>query len=334
MGTRSAVARLASGFVLAAALGCGGDGAREPLVLAGTLEARTVEVGSLVGGRVERVAVDEGAEVAAGDLLVRLESDLLDRAIEGQRARVAEAEARLDLAVAGPTSQELQRARIEWEAAKTDLARISALHDEGVVSRAAYDLALVREGTAAETYEELEVGTRREELAAARAALDATRAELARLEREREEVEVRASVGGRIESIDLRPGDLVSPNQPVAVLLEPGELWARVYVPEPSLARASIGQPARVRVDTWPGRDFAGRVVEIRHEAEYLPRNVQTLDQRSDQVFAVKVALEAADELRPGMAASITLVEVPAAVPGERGESPGRAERDRPERAD
>ncbi|MGH7337738.1 MAG: biotin/lipoyl-binding protein, partial [Myxococcota bacterium] len=63
---------------LVAALGCRDRGAPEPLRLAGTLEARTVEVGSLVGGRVARVAVEEGAEVAAGDLLVVFESDLLD----------------------------------------------------------------------------------------------------------------------------------------------------------------------------------------------------------------------------------------------------------------
>ena len=111
------------------------------------------------------------------------------------------------------------------------------------------------------------------------------------------------------QSIDLRPGDLVAPNQPVASILEPDQLWVRVYVPEPSLGRVAIGQAAELRVDTFPERAFPGRVVEIRHQAEYLPRNVQTLDQRSDQVFAVKVAVEPGSPLRPGMATVATLVE-------------------------
>ena len=72
----------------------------------------------------------------------------------------------------------------------------------------------------------------------------------------------------------------VAPNQPVATLLEPNELWVRVYVPETELGHVQVGQAARIRVDSFPQRDFAGRVVEIRHRAEYLPRNVQTLDQR------------------------------------------------------
>lgn len=301
--------------------GCADHDRDDALVLAGTLEARSVEVGSLVGGRVERVAVDEGSEVAAGDLLVAFEPDLVDRELDGARARVAAAEARvaaaeakLALAVSGPRREAVERARIEWEASKTDLGRIEALHADGVVGRADYDRALVREASAQQSFDEADRGTRKEELdgaratlAAERAALEIERAAVARLERQRQELFVSAPVAGRIESIDLRKGDLVAPNRPVATLLEPSELWVRVYVPEPRLGEVALGASAAVKVDTWPERSFAGRVVEIRHQSEYLPRNVQTLDQRSDQVFGVKIALDPASDLRPGMAATVTL---------------------------
>ena len=62
-------------------------------------------------------------------------------------------------------------------------------------------------------------------------------------------------------------------------------------------------------MDTFPKRSFPGHVVEIRTQAEYTPRNVQTLDQRMDQVFGVKVAVDRAPELKPGMAASVRLLE-------------------------
>ena len=332
MKTRTLAAALAALAALAT-LACEPDPSERPLELAGMLEARAIEVGSLVGGRVLQVAVDEGSEVARGDLLVAFETDLVDRELEGARARLAAAEsrvaaadARLAKAEAGPRSEAVARAQIEWEAAKVDLNRLKALFEDGVVSRAAYDVAIVREATAGESYREAERGTRPEEIDEAAAALqsehaafDTESAAVARLEREREELFVRAPAAGRIETIDLRPGDLVAANRPVAVLLEPGELWVRVYVPEPSLARVAMGQEARVRVDTFPDRDFPGHVVEIRHQAEYLPRNVQTLDQRSDQVFAVKIALEPSTELRPGMAAFVTLVEAAHAASGERG---------------
>jgi multidrug resistance efflux pump len=182
----------------------------------------------------------------------------------------------------------------------------------------------VREAVARKLHEEAARGSRGEEIAAARAAVERERSQLAYLERQRAELDVRAPVAGRIEAFDLRPGDLVAPNQPVATLLEPGELWVRVYVPEPSLGRVRPGAPVTVRVDTWPDRRFAGRVAEIRHEAEYLPRNVQTLDQRSDQVFAVRVEVAPAAELRPGMAAFVELDPPAAGAAPAAGTGAGR----------
>jgi membrane fusion protein YbhG len=70
-----------------------------------------------------------------------------------------------------------------------------------------------------------------------------------------------------------------------------------------------LGQKAEITVDTFPKRVFPGHVVEIRTQAEYTPRNVQTLDQRMEQVFGVKVAVDPAPELKPGMAAIVRLVE-------------------------
>jgi multidrug efflux pump subunit AcrA (membrane-fusion protein) len=118
----------------------------------------------------------------------------------------------------------------------------------------------VREATTRETFDEAERGTRRETIAAARAALAseraaaaAERAQVALLERRLEELRVTAPAAGRIESLDLRPGDLVAAGQPVATLLETGELWVRVYVPEPSLGRVAVGQRVAVAVDSFPG---------------------------------------------------------------------------------
>ena len=279
----------------------------DALVLSGTIEARTVEVGPLVGGRVVRVAVDEGSEVTAGALLLELDDPMLGPQVASQKAAVAAAQAALALAQAGPRSEARDRARIAWEAAKTDLGRIEALYKEGVVGRQEYDGAVVREATAKRTWEEASRGSRREEIDAARAELERQQALLVRLEMQQGELRVVAPVAGRIESFDLRPGDLVAPNQPVATLLESSELWVRLYVPETLVGHVEVGQALAVSVDSFPGRTFPGRIVEIRHRAEYLPRNVQTRDQRADQVFGVKVALDPASELRPGMSAEVRL---------------------------
>lgn len=277
------------------------------LILAGSLEAHTVEVGSLVGGRVATVSVREGDRVVAGQELLRLESDLRDLEIAEQQALIAEARANLARVVAGPREEEIARARIDYQAAETDRKRFESLRDSGVVGQRDYDAAQVRAASALETLHQAERGSRVEDVAAARAALERQERQLALLVREHRELVVSAPAEGLVESFDLRPGDLVAANQPVASLLEPGQLWVRVYVPEPRLGEVHVGQAAAVTVDSFPGRTFPGRVRSVAAQGEYTPRNLQTLDQRSDQVFGVEIDVEPAVELKAGMATLVVL---------------------------
>ncbi len=281
----------------------------KPLVLSGSIEARDVEVGSLMGGRVSKVLVEEGSMVKAGQPLVEFETDLIDLQMAQQRARIAQSRANLTKSIHGPRTEEIARARAAAENAERERQRQQALLASGIAGQQAYDSAATAAKTAAETLREAERGSRPEDIDAARAQLDADERQLAYLQRQRQETTVVAPADGVIESMDLRPGDLVGANQPVAKMLEPDQLWVRVYVPEPELGRVRLGQLAMLTVDTYPKREFPGKVVEIRSQAEYTPRNVQTLDQRMDQVFGVKVAIDRAPELRPGMAAAIRLVE-------------------------
>ena len=279
------------------------------LLLSGAIEARDVEVGSLFGGRITKVLVEEGASVQAGQPIVQFETDLIDLQIQQERARVAQAQANLAKAVRGPRAEEIASARAQSENTERERLRQKALLEEGIVPKGAYDSAETAARTAREAFLELERGNRPEDIAAARATLDAENKQLGFLLRQRAESVVTAPAAGIIESMNLRPGDLVAANQPVAKMLEPSQLWVRVYVPEPQLGRVRIGQKAALTVDTFPKRAFPGHVVEIRTQAEYTPRNVQTLDQRMDQVFGVKVAIDPAPELKPGMAATVRLEE-------------------------
>jgi multidrug resistance efflux pump len=281
----------------------------KPLVLTGTIEARDVEVGSLVGGRVTEVLVTEGAKVRAGQPLVKFETDLGALQIREQKAAVDQARANLAKMRAGPRSEEIVRARVEAENADRERKRLKALADEGIIGRQQYEDAATRARTAQETYRELARGNRAEDIRATEAALDREEQRLAFLLRQSQETVVKAPADGIVESLDLRPGDLVPANQPVARILEPGQLWVRVWVPEPLLGRVRLGQKAAITVDTYPKREFSGKVVEIRQQGEYTPRNIQTLKQRMDLVFGVKVAVDPTQELKPGMAAQVRLIE-------------------------
>jgi multidrug resistance efflux pump len=255
---------LAAGAVFWALRGRRGE---KPLVFSGAIEARDVEIGSLTGGRVARVLVEEGSRVSRGQPIVQLETDLVDLQIAQQQARVAQARANFTKALRGPRVEDVASARAQAENAERERARQRALLDQGIIGQQAYDAAATAAKTSREALLELERGNRPEDIAAARATLEAEQRQLGYLERQKQESVVLAPAAGAIESMDLRPGDLVAPNQPVAKMIEPSQIWVRIYVPEPRLGRVRVGQRAAVRVDTFPGRDFPGHVVEIRTPA-------------------------------------------------------------------
>ena len=279
----------------------------KPLVLAGTLEARTVNVGSLVGGRVTRVHVDEGDRVVAGQILVTLETETLDRQIAEQQAVIAAARAELAKAVAGPRDEEIRSAQAIAANDERERRRQRALYNEGIVAKQVYDDAATKARTSAESLRMLREGTRKEDVAAARAQVERQERHLATLMKQHAETVVHSTVSGTVQSFGLRPGDIVAPNQTVAEILEPSQLWVRVYVPETLLGLVRVNMPVHVRVDTFPNIAFPARVATVASEGEYTPRNVQTRAQRAEQVFAVKVVLPPDPRLKAGMAAEVDL---------------------------
>lgn len=271
----------------------------------GTIEARDAAVGSLMGGRVTEVLVEEGDSVRTGDVLVRFDGYLLDPQIKEQQARVSQMRANLERVMTGPRREQVERARIQWEQAERERARQEALLKEKVTSQAVYDRAVAEAQALNQAYEELRRGSRSEDEQQARAQLEAEEGRLATLRRQLEETEVRAPANGIIQTLDLRPGDLIPANQPVATLLETDELWVRVFVPETELGHVKVGQAVDVHIDTFPGRAFPAHLTSVSERAEYTPRNVQTAGQREDQVFAVRLRIDPAPELKAGMTAAV-----------------------------
>ncbi|HMP16078.1 MAG TPA: HlyD family efflux transporter periplasmic adaptor subunit, partial [Gemmatales bacterium] len=153
-------------------------------------------------------------------------------------------------------------------------------------------------------------GIREEDKLAADAELAALQARLVELEALVAEAEIRAPSVARVEVVAIRPGDLVLPNVPVIRILKTEDCWVKVFVPETSLGKVTKGQLARVTVDSHPNRSFAGKVTYIASISEFLPRNVQSLDERRNQMFAIKIIMtepEAIQIFKPGMAAQVVL---------------------------
>jgi HlyD family secretion protein len=114
-----------------------------------------------------------------------------------------------------------------------------------------------------------------------------------------------------LETLQIKVGDVLAPNREVATLLLP-HLWVRIYVPEPWLGYIKVDQTVKVRVDSFPNRDFEGRVEQVSRVAEFTPRNTQTVAERIKQVFGVKIDLSRHQaDLRAGMSADAFFPEIP-----------------------
>jgi HlyD family secretion protein len=345
---------------------------QKPYEWSGTVEARTISVGSRAGGRIARVLVKEGDTVAAGQALLELEPGdwtaqllqakaqqmsaeaMLDKLkkgarpeeLEQARARTLTAQAALQQAMAGARPEQVQAAEARLAAqevavqkATLDAAREHQLGGVGASTRAdlensdlAVRQAVAQRDALRNQLEELKNGSRREEVAQARArqmeqtasmklvvagtrdedlrvaeaAIDAARGRVQQIQAMVDELTIRAPLPSRVEALDLRPGDILAANAPAAVLLEEKELYVRIYVPETLLGRLHVNQAVPILVDSFPDRSFRGVVKHINDVGEYSPRNLQTADERADQVFATRVELqEGFTELRAGMAAFI-----------------------------
>jgi HlyD family secretion protein len=143
---------------------------------------------------------------------------------------------------------------------------------------------------------------------AARAALQAAEADVKRAQLNVDECDLVSPRDAYVISRLLEPGAVVAPGSRVYQIVDISIAKITFFLPNAELARANYGAPAEVRVDTYPGRVFTGKIARIASEAEFTPRNVQTREDRDRLVYAVEVQVQNTDgALRPGMPAEVLL---------------------------
>ena len=277
----------------------------------------------------------------------KLVSGFRTEEIAKAQAQVDQLKARFTLLVNGPRQQEidsavaeLQLADAEYRLAESKHMRIETLFAQKSASKDELDTAntelqataarkevrqkaldLLKEGTRKEEIDEararlkqaeedlqlLKNGNRREDIAQAEATVEKAEAALQVIDDQIQELKVFSPLDGTIEAVTLQPGDLVGSNVPVISILDWNHLWVRCYVPENHLD-IHIDQEVNVTIDSYPDKVFKGRVTFVSRQAEFVPRNVQTPEERSKQVFRIKVRIEDQDKLlRPGMSADVWL---------------------------
>jgi multidrug resistance efflux pump len=206
----------------------------------------------------------------------------------------------------GPREEEIEsaRERLEFARNQMEMMRRGPRPEEIEMAKQEYL-------SANQTLSLLLEGTRKEQIDRAAADLAQSKAQLSEIDAQLIESKVASPANAEVSVMDLHAGEVIGAGRAVATLTRLDDLWTRVYIPERELGRVRMGQELDVKADSFPGRKFLGKVVQIPSVAEFTPRNVQTPEERSAQVFGVKVQIDNKDHLlRGGMNADITLPPV------------------------
>ena len=327
-GRRFVVTGAALLAVAGTAARCRGQADANAARASGYVEATEVRLAPEVGGRLIEVAVKEGDRIKAGDVVARL--DDTDTAIQTKRAQAErdQAVAQLRLLQAGARAEDIRQARAqvdsaqaevaaaeaELQSARADLARFEALLASNAGSRKQRDDAATkvavadarvnsareRVRAAAEGLGRLRAGARVEEIAAARARVAATEAQIAALAKAQTDALLKSPVAGFVTAKLADAGEVIARGTPVAVVTDLDHAWANVYVDEPLVPLLKLGQ--KVSLVTDAGQRLDGTISFISPKAEFTPRNVQTAEERTKLVYRIKVTADNRDGvLKPGM---------------------------------
>lgn len=288
------------------------------VTLSGNIEAHESLVSFKVQGRIIDLPVEEGQSVEPGILLARLDSADYRQKVQIDEATVQVRESNLALTLAGTREQEIKASQQTMLDAQADLQeknldydRAQRLFSKDEVSaqdRDLADTALKRaEATfqaAQQRYSEALEGSRKEDITIARANLGEAKANLGLSRVDLDYTTLRAPFSGVITVRQAELGEVVVPGTPVVTLADLDHIWLRAYIAETDLGRIRWGQNASITTDTYPGKQYHGRISFISSSAEFTPKSVQTYKERVTLVYRIKIDIDNPNhELKPGMPA-------------------------------
>jgi len=246
----------------------------------GTIEVTEYDVASKIPGRIGWLGVDEGDQVNEGQIIVKLTT----RELTAEKNR---AQASLNAANA-----QISSIKAQLKYLSTELKRVEALYKKGGASQQQFDLLKSQTDSAIA------------QLNAAIAMKQQAESALKLAEIQYDESMIAAPISGVVLTKNYERGDVVMPGSTIYTLGNLHRPWIKIYVSDTDLGKVWLGQHVHLTVDSFPNKVFDGVVEQIANKAEFTPHDVQTKEDRTSLVFAVKVYIDNKEMLlKPGMPA-------------------------------
>ena len=272
----------------------------------GRIEATEIDISAKLAGRIEKILVEEGDFVKAGQVLVQMQTDTLEAQLNEARAQYHQAvseELRARAQVALKESDKLAAEAVvrqkesELDKAERRLARSSVLSKRGAMAVQDFDddettmhgaRASVASAKAQVTVAEAGVKAAEADADGAAAKIKAAQATIARIEADIKDSQLTAPRDGRIQYRIAQEGEVMAAGGKVLNLVDLADVYMTFFLPGTTAGRLSMGQEARVILDAAPEWPIPAYISFVASTAQFTPKTVETESERQKLMFRVK----------------------------------------------
>ena len=248
----------------------------------GRIEATQIDIATKLAGRVQDVLVNEGDFVESGQIVARIDTQVLDAELRQAQAQVNQA--RNSVATAQAVVDQRDS---ELTYAQNTLKRSQDLVEKGFVSPQKLDADRTGMLTA-----KAALVAARSQVVQGQSAIEAAQASVERIKADIDDSVLKAPRAGRVQYRLAEPGEVLAAGGKVVSMLDLSSVYMTVFLPETTAGRLAIGAPVRLVLDVAPQYVIPAKVSFVAAEAQFTPKTVETTTERQKLVFRVKAQID------------------------------------------
>jgi HlyD family secretion protein len=301
---------------------CNGNNS-DRIEASGNIEATNIIVSSHVSGKVIQILKDEGDNVNKGDTVLIIDTETYQLKLDEAVAAKELAQAQFNLVKKGAREEDIKQAeenfkqtQVSFDLAEQDKQRMENLYKSKSITKkqfddalANYEIAQAKLISAKENLQKVKNLSRPEEIKQSEANLNRAIANVNLLKKSLNDCFVTSPSSGFVTKKFIEQGETAGMMSSLFQIADLSSVELVIYVSETELGMVKLGQKANINVDTYPDKSFEGKVIYISPEAEFTPKNIQTQEERTKLVYAVKIKADNPDfELKDGMPADASII--------------------------
>ncbi|MDO8837801.1 MAG: HlyD family efflux transporter periplasmic adaptor subunit [Parvibaculum sp.] len=278
----------------------------------GRIEAVEIDIAAKLPGRVQEILVDEGDFVAAGQVLVTMDTASLAAQLRQAEAQLQQALIGVESAKSQVRQRQAERSAVEAlvaqrvaerDAAQSRLTRTEQLAARGTTSRQVLDddrarfqaaKAAVSAAEAQLAASDAAIATARSQVVGAEAAVQAGHATVERLDAEIEDGTLRAPRAGRVQYRVVQPGEVIAAGGKVLNIIDVSDVYMTFFLPTEHAGRVALGAEVHLVLDAAPQYVIPARATFVADVAQFTPKTVETAEEREKLMFRIKARIDPA----------------------------------------